>query len=320
MKEYQHFMGIDIGKFSFVVAIHGAKSTFEYENSSAGIAEFMSAHGDILPNTLSVLETTGGHELGLTYSFLESGYFVHRADTRKVKNFIRSFGNGAKTDALDAKALAYYGYERKEVLECFQAKSKEAVKLFQLVQRRNDLKRMLVAEKNRKEAPMGEAIEESIKALLEVLSAQIGVITEEIKCGVKSDPLLRAQHEILKSIPGIGEIVGFELLATLPELGQLSRRQIASLGGLAPKANDSGRYHGYRRTGHGRSGVKPILFMAAMAARNSKSHLKVFYENLIARGKKKMVALTALMRKILVIANARLKAFFLGLEASQKTN
>ncbi|MGL5741580.1 MAG: transposase, partial [Legionella sp.] len=112
---------------------------------------------------------------------------------------------------------------------------------------------------------------------------------------------------LLKTIPGIGNIIANELLILLPELGQLSRREIASLVGVAPRSNDSGTMQGYRRATHGRDGVKPLLFLAAMAARNSNSHLKTFYEGLLSRGKIKMVALVALMRKIIVIANARLK-------------
>ena len=113
-------------------------------------------------------------------------------------------------------------------------------------------------------------------------------------------------------MPGIGDITANDLLVLLPELGTLTRRKIASLAGLAPRANDSGQFSGYRAVRHGRSGIKPLLFMAAMAARNSNSSLQSFYNRLILAGKKKMVALTALMRKIIVIANARLKAFLLG--------
>ena len=113
--------------------------------------------------------------------------------------------------------------------------------------------------------------------------------------------------KVLKTIPGIGEITAQELLALMPELGSLTRRQAASLAGVAPRANESGKFKGYRSTGRGRESVKPSLFLSAMAARNSKSELKTFYENLMKRGKKKMVAVTALMRKIIVIANARLK-------------
>jgi len=120
---------------------------------------------------------------------------------------------------------------------------------------------------------------------------------------------LKAKHAVLKSIPGIGNIIATELLVRLPELGQLDRRQIASLVGVAPRANDSGQKKGYRSTGHGREGVKPRLFLAAMAARRSNSPLKAYYIQLIERGKQKMVALVALMRKLIVIANARLKEF-----------
>ena len=115
--------------------------------------------------------------------------------------------------------------------------------------------------------------------------------------------------DVLKTVPGIGDIIANELLILMPELGKLDRRQIASLAGCAPRANDSGRSSGYRRTSPGRAIIKPILFMAAMAARKSNSSFKTFYENLINRGKKKMVALTALMRKIITTANARARDY-----------
>jgi transposase len=309
MTIYHNFIGIDIGKFSFVVSIHGQKTTSEYENSSAGIGQFFEEYQEFLPNSLTILETTGGYELALLYSLCEKQYLVHRADTRKVKAFIRSYGSGVKTDALDAKALALYGRERNDTLPIFQPQSQQDIQLFQLVQRRNDLKQVLVAEKNRLQSPASRLIAKSCKAMIALLDKQIKLITEEVKGIIENDPILRQKHKVLKTVPGIGDIVAFELLILLPELGQLDRRKIASLVGVAPRANDSGRHQGYRRTGHGRAGVKPILFLAAMAARNSKTNLKEFYEKLIARGKKKMVALTALMRKIIVIANARLKNF-----------
>ena len=124
---------------------------------------------------------------------------------------------------------------------------------------------------------------------------------------IEQTPSLKEKKRILKTVPGIGNIIANELIILLPELGQLSRREIASLVGVAPRSNDSGTLRGYRRTTHGRAGVKPLLFLAAMAARNSNSSLKTFYEGLLTRGKIKMVALVALMRKIIVIANARIK-------------
>lgn len=308
MSLYKNFFGIDIGKFSFVISLYGTKSTREYENSGVGIAKFIEEHSDILPNSLCVLETTGGYELEVLYSLVAQGFKVHRADTRKVKNFIRSFGSSAKTDSLDARALAAYAQERCAKLEPFEPQSVEAIELFQLVQRRSDLKTVLVAEKNRLQAPATKLIKDSILILIEAVKAQMEHITEKIQFMINNNPDLKKKRDILKTIPGIGDIVALELLILLPELGTLCRRKIASLAGVAPRSNDSGKFSGYRRTGHGRQGVKPILFLAAMAARNSHSHLKDFYEKLIEKGKKKMVALTALMRKILIIANARLKS------------
>lgn len=307
MTLYNNFVGVDIGKFSFVVAIHGQKQVKEYDNDPSGIRSFIKDYQNYLSQSLCILETTGGYEMRLVLTLCEAGYSVHRANTRKVKHFIRSLGNSAKTDKLDSKALALYGYERGARLECFTPQSRQALALYELVQRRQDLKRLLVAEKNRLKAPRANLVQESCRVMIDTINQQVLLITAQINTLIEQDPGLKAKKEILKSIPGIGDITANELLVLLPELGTLSRRQIASLAGVAPMANDSGTFKGYRATGYGRSDIKPILFMAAMAARNSNSSLKSFYNRLIEAGKKKMVALTALMRKIIVIANARLK-------------
>lgn len=307
MKGYSNFIGIDIGKFDFVVAVHGSKKVTSYENSSSGIGQFLNEFEQDLQNSLCIVEPTGGYELGLIFALCNQEIAIHRAHTRKVKNFIRSFGNEAKTDKLDALVLARYGFDRHLALDIFLPPSEEAKKLYELVQRRNDLKQMLVAEKNRLKSPRATQIKSSIERMISLLSSEMEGITEEINQLVKQDKALNEKKKLLKTIPGIGNIIANELLVLLPELGQLTRRQIASLVGLAPISKDSGKLKGYRRTGHGRQGIKPLLFLAAMAARNSNSHLKQFYENLVARGKCKMVALTALMRKIIIIANARLK-------------
>lgn len=309
MKLYSNFIGIDIGKFNFVVAVYGNKKTKEYENNSAGIQSFMHDFELLLPVSLTVLETTGGYETKLLYSLCNENFTVHRANTRQVKNFIRSFGNQAKTDALDAQALALYGYERRDHLDKFIPVNQQSSELYALAQRRRDLKQMIVAEKNRLKAPETAPIKRSCETVLEILNQQVKEISEKIDIMVESDALLKSKKKVLKTIPGIGNIIANELLVFMPELGKMNRREVASLAGVAPIAKDSGKSSGYRRTGQGRDTIKPILFIAAMAARNSKSELKIFYENLINRGKKKMVALVALMRKLIVIANAKLKPF-----------
>ena len=161
-----------------------------------------------------------------------------------------------------------------------------------------------MAEKNRLQAPRADFIKKSCQAMIEAIAEQVKLVTAELNILIEQDSALKAKKEVLKTVPGIGDITANELLILLPELGTLSRREIASLAGVAPMANESGTFKGY-----GRSDIKPILFMSAIAARNSNSSLKSFYNRLIESGKKKMVALTALMRKIIVIANARIKEF-----------
>lgn len=307
MALYHNFIGIDIGKDSFFVSIFGQEPVQEFENTDKGIKVFTKKHKKHLAKGFCVLETTGGYELNLLYRLCDEGHTVHRADTRKVKRFIQSYGTSAKTDRLDAKALAQYGLERYESLTPYKPLSKQSLALYQLVQRRMDLKQMLVAEKNRKQSPENQFLIESCETIIKVLEKEERTIIDTIESIIAKDPKFCERRKVLRSVPGIGEILSFELLVLLPELGKLDRKKIAALSGLAPVAKESGKYKGYRRTNHGRAAVKPKLFLAAMAARNSKSDLKRFYDSLIGRGKKKMVALIAVARKIIVIANARLK-------------
>src|SRR6478752_6903610 len=136
MTLYSNFVGVDIGKFSFVVAVYGEKQTKEYDNNPSGIKSFINDYRRYLSKGLCVLETTGGYEMRLLLTLCEAGYSVHRANTRKVKHFIRSYGTTAKTDSLDGKSLALYGYERGTRLECFTPQSPQALALYELVQRR----------------------------------------------------------------------------------------------------------------------------------------------------------------------------------------
>jgi transposase len=313
---YHHFIGIDIGKFNLVVSSYGSKDTQEYTNDKVGIDSFLKDHTK--PDALYILETTGGHEMNLLHTLLRQNLSAHRANTRKVKNFIRSLGNDVKTDKLDAKALALYGFERSDRLSLFVPQTSRAFELSQLTERRYDLRQMLVAEKNRTKAPTAEFIKSSCNTMIEAIAKELESITNSINAIIESDAILTKKKEVLKTIPGIGEIISNDLIAMMPELGSVNRRQIASLGGVAPRANESGKFVGYRSTGHGRSTIKPALFIAAMAARNSKSELKDFYEKLISKGKKKMVALVALMRKIIVIANAKLRDLSLATRREER--
>lgn len=308
---YQNFIGIDIGKFNFVVNFHGTKDVKEYTNTEEGILEFIQENSHILLNSLTVLETTGGYESLVLNTLCAEGCAVHRANTRQVKNYIRSLSsNRAKTDSLDAKALSMYGYERHANLKLYAPVKNNQANLYSLVQRRRELKEIVAAEKNRSVAPsVDPLVKSSCELLIKHIEIQIESMSEKIKAIIKSNSAMFGTFKVLITVPGIGEITAENLLGTLPEIGYLTRRQIASLAGLAPRSNESGKSRGYRKTRPGREGVKQILFLSAMAARNSKSLFKEFYNKLIGKGKKKMVALVAIMRKILVIANARVRDY-----------
>jgi len=245
--------------------------------------------------------------------FLQSRkYAVHRANTRKVKSFIRSYGQLGKSDRMDAVQIARYARERHSSLELFSEHVRN--RLIKLMNRRHDLVQMRAQEKNRMQAPEQASMKSSFEKIIQVITEEIDAVDAQVKEICAQDHELDSQKEILKTIPGVGNGIAVELLTVLPELGRLNRKQIASLGGLAPHPNESGNKVGYRRTKGGRESVKRILFMAALSATKSKKELGMFYQRLIAAGKKKMVALTAVMRKILVIANAKMRDFYLQKE------
>ena len=219
MKKYNNFIGIDIGKFSFFVSVYKSKDVKEYSNDIAGISAFIKAYKGFLLDGLTILETTGGYEMELLLTLCTAGFKVHRANTRKVKNFIRSYGNDAKTDTLDARALALYGFERHERLETFTPASENMLELYQLVQRRNDLKQILVAEKNRLKAPRNSFIKNSCEAIIASITNQILAVTNAINELIEANKILMAKKNTLMEIPGIGQLLANEFIALLPELG-----------------------------------------------------------------------------------------------------
>lgn len=306
---YHCFIGIDIGKNEFVAAVHGQRQVKSYENSPLGNTQFLADYRSVLADALVVLETTGGHENEVLLFLVENKIRVHRADTRKVKNFIRSYGQKGKTDKIDALALASYAYERQTMLGLYQPNTLNQTKLKALEERRLELKQMLVQEKNRAKSPVGKHALKSIRAVIAFLEKQAETIVSEMNEIIESDEMSSKKKTILKTIPGIGETTATTLLALVPELGHLNSKQIASLCGLAPYPKQSGTKTWYSRTNGGRRNMRPILFLAAMGARRTKTSLTDFYERLIKAGKKKLVALVALMRKIVVIANAKIRDF-----------
>ena len=304
---YQNFIGIDISKADFAVSVYGQNHPSSFENSQKGFNLLYKNYRHFFKNSLVVLETTGGHEMNLLRYLLKKKIAVHRADTRKVKYFIRSLGVQGKTDSLDAQGLARYAKERFLELAIYEPLQLADQRLVKWIQRRLELKQILIQEKNRRQAPEQEELVDSFESIIQALTKEIQLVDEKIKEIINQDSTMRSKQAVLAEIPGIGSTLSAYMIGAFPELGKRNRREIASLAGLAPFPCESGKKVGYRSTKGGRQSYRSILFMAAMTASRSKTNLGEFYRKLIAAGKKKMVAMVALMRKILVIANAKVK-------------
>jgi len=312
---YTHFIGIDIGKFECVANVYGSKTTTSFANNSDGITKFYNEFKSSLEKGLVVCEVTGGYERLVIEQLQNHEIAVHRANGRQVKNFIRSYGIIGKNDHIDAKALGAYAFERHPKLALYERNAHESLR--EANERRDDLVRMRTAEKNRSSAPGGQSCATNFEAVISVLNAQIELIDTKIATLIASDPELLMKIEMLKTVPGVGNVVATAILSHMPEIGTMNQKQAASLAGVAPHPNQSGMKNGYRRTRGGRRQMRPILFMSALSASRSKSVLGDFYQHLLGNGKPKMCAIVAVARKIIVIANARIKE---ALAAAQKND
>ena len=300
------FIGIDVSKYKIDIFDGSTGEMRQVENSKAGIRQYIRAL-EFSKEKYIVIDLTGGYEALCVNMFYDKGYNVFRAEGRKVKNYARAIGVNAKTDVIDAKLLADYGNKCFESLRLYHPYNSCIKKL---VMRLSDLKNMAQEEKNRLQAPDNAPIvKESIKATLKSLEKQISKLEVQIEEEIEANEVLRAKYKRLLEQKGIGKKVAYILLGLLPELGYLNRREIAALAGVAPFAKDSGTLSGYRRTQRGRPEVKKALFIAALVAIRYDEKFKQFYEELLGRGKSKMVAVTAVMRKMIVRLNAWLKSF-----------
>jgi transposase len=300
----QSFIGCDVGKTVIVAHDLASAQTRTIPNTPQALADFATG---LAPDCLVVCEATGGHEAALLAALGQAGRLAHRADARKVKAFIRSYGRLAKTDAIDAELLARYGQERHATLARWQPPAPERIRLAALVATRSDLVQDRVAWGNRAKAPTGALVAQTIDAMRAAIEVELERIDQAIELLVKSCQKISRIVAELRSITGFGPKTAVALIALMPEIGTLNRRRAASLAGLAPHPNQSGNADRYRPTRGGRPEIKPILFMAALSAAKHDPDLSAFYKRLISNGKKPIVALTAVMRKLIVIANARIR-------------
>ena len=300
----QRFIGCDVGKTAIFVHDLTTARSQAIANQPQALADFAATLED---DCLVVCEATGGYEAALLAALIKANRPAHRADARKVKAFIRSYGRLAKTDTIDAELLARYGQERHAGLARWQPPPEEQTRLAALVATRSDLVRDRVAWSNRAKAPTAASVEQTIKAMKTTIDAEIERIDQAIETLLKASQKVAPIVRELRSMTGFGPKTAVALVALMPEIGTLDRRRAAALAGLAPHPIQSGASDRYRPTRGGRPQIKPVLFMAALAAAKHDPNLAPFYNRLIASGKKPIVAITAVMRKLIVIANARVR-------------
>lgn len=298
------FIGIDVSKAQLDVAIHGQTQTWQAENNEAGIAALVQRLQALAP-TLILLEATGGFELRLVAELCGAHLPTVVTNPRRARNFARSAGKLAKTDKIDARLLAQMGAALRP--EPRPLPTEQEAQLEALLTRRHQLVEMITVEKNRL-TTVRPSLRADIQEHLAWLKEKLAKLDEEIDRFVQGAPLWQAKDEVLQSVPGIGRITASTMVAMLPELGTLTRQEIAALVGVAPVNRDSGRKQGKRHIWGGRAPVRSVLYMAALSAKKHNPVIKRFYEHLLAKGKEKKVALTACMRKLLVILNAMLRS------------
>lgn len=304
MDEEKVYAGVDVAKDSMDIAIHVSGEHQSFANDEGGIDQAVAYLKELAP-TLVVLEATGGIELPLAAALAVVEVPVAVVNPRQVRDFAKSTGKLAKTDILDARVLAHFAAAiHPQPRPLADAQTQE---LGAILSRRRQLIGMLVAEKNRFRTAHGK-VRQHIQEHIAWLEKDLANINSDLKQKVQESPIWQEKDKLLRSVPGIGRVLSATLLAKLPELGTLNRREIAALVGVAPLNRDSGAYRGKRTVWGGRAPVRATLYMATLVATRHNPVIKRFYQRLCAAGKAKKVALTACMRKLLTILNAMMKA------------
>lgn len=300
--EHTHvYVGIDVSKDRLDVHVLPKEKSFSLAYEDEAVASLVSRLGRMRP-ALVVMEATGGYERMVAAALVAERLPVAVVNPRQVRDFARATGQLAKTDRLDAVAIARFAAAIKP--EPRPIASEAADKLGELVQRRRQVIAMITAETNRKRLARALPIRASINRLIATLQAELTAIDTDIGTGIAASPAWRETEDLLCSVPGIGLTTARVFIADLPELGSLDRRKIAALAGLAPVSRESGTWQGNRHIQGGRSGVRATLYMAALVATRFNPAIKALYQRLVGNGKAKKIALVAAMRKLLTILNA----------------
>jgi transposase len=297
------WVGIDVSKRCLDVAIRPAGKMLSIDNNDAGINELVRALVKCSPE-LIVLEATGGYEYAAAYALMKAGLAVAVVNPRQVRDFAKAVGKLAKTDPIDARLLAHFAEAVRPPAR--PVPDQQLDEIGHLVTRHRQLIEMIVAERNRRMSSRGTA-RCDIDATIRFLQGRLDKVDEQLQSLIAKHPEWNAKAELLHSVPGVGPVLVSSIVAELPELGTLNRKQIAALVGVAPFNKDSGQSRGRRRIWGGRGHVRSLLYMSVVAGLRFNPTIKDFYKHLIAGGKAAKVALVACMRKLLVILNAMLK-------------
>lgn len=301
------FVGIDVAKAELVVSMIPSEERFTVANDERGVRTLVERLRAVAP-TLIVLEATGGYELLGVAAIAAAALPVVVVNPRQVRDFAKATGQLAKTDRIDADILARFAdVVRPAVREIPDAAAHE---LDALLTRRRQLLEMLQAERNRAGQVFGNGqrlVKQSLKAHIVYLERELRMTDTDLGEMIKASSVWRERDELLQSVPGVGPVLSRTLLADLPELGRLSRRQIAKLVGVAPLSRDSGTMRGRRFVQGGRTSVRAVLYMAALVATKRNAVIRAFYLRLLAAGKPKKLALVACMRKLLTILNVMVR-------------
>lgn len=298
------FVGIDVSKDRLDVAVLPSEENWSVANQDEDIQSLVKRIRSLKPE-LIVLEATGRLEMPLVVALAAKGLPVAVVNPRQVREFARASGILAKTDRIDAQVLARFGEKMQP--EVRPLKDQETRELTALMARRRQLVAMLVAEKSRL-AAAPQVVRKDIKTNIAWLEKKLSKMNDHLADKIKDSPVWREKDALLQSAPGVGVVLSTSLMADLPELGTLNRRQIAALVGVAPFNRDSGSFRGKRCVWGGRGHLRSTLFMATLAATRSNPVIRTFYQRLREAGKPPKVALTACMRKLLTILNAILKS------------
>jgi transposase len=300
------FVGIDVSKKSLEVHVLPSGEHFSVNYDEAGLTALIQKLKTLQQLRVILMEATGGYEKLIAAELCAAGLNkVCISNPRFIRDFARSTGKLAKTDTIDAAMIALFAQMFNLEPETIPSQAEEQLKA--LISRRQQLTKIRTAENNRLEKATSPRVITSLRKIIKLLNSEIKNLDQDIEQTIRQNPVWRAKEKILRKVKGVGRVTASQLLATLPELGQLNRREIASLAGLAPINHDSGQFRGKRMIGGGRSAVRKALYMATLVATIYNPTIRNFYNRLLATGKPKKLALTACMRKLLIILNSILK-------------